>query len=94
MLGYYAEISYDIFHRNSSIRNELTPFFRYEKYNTHQSVVSGMATNDAYDRTEMLVGFAFKMDRGAAFKVDYQWYKGADQDTYNQMLNMGVAVWF
>ena len=42
MLGYYAELAYDIFHNNSSIKNELTPFFRYEKYNTHQSVASGM----------------------------------------------------
>jgi len=94
MLGYYAEVSYDIFHNNGSIKKELTPFFRYEQYNTHNSVVSGMTTNDAYDRTELILGFAFKMDRGAAFKVDYQWFKGHDESTYNQMLNMGVAVWF
>ncbi len=94
MIGYYAEVSYDIFHNNGSIQNELTPFFRYEQYNTHNSVVSGMTKNEAYDRTELIFGFAFKMDRGAAFKVDYQLYKGADQDDFNKMLNMGVAVWF
>jgi len=94
MLGYYAEVSYDIFHRNSSIKNELTPFFRYEQYNTHNTVVSGMTADEAYNRTEILFGFAFKMDKGAAFKVDYQLYKGADEDKFNRMLNMGVAVWF
>jgi len=94
MLGYYAEISYDIFHNNGSVKNELTPFFRYEQYNTHNTVASGMTTNDAYNRTEMLFGFAFKMDRGAAFKVDYQLYKNADESNFNSMINMGVGVWF
>jgi len=94
MLGYYAEISYDIFHLNASVKNELTPFFRYEKYNTHNTVVSGMTANEAYNITELIFGFAFKMDRGAAFKVDYQLYKGADQTKFNRMLNMGVGVWF
>jgi len=94
MLGYYAEISYDIFHNNGSVKNELTPFFRYEQYNTHNSVVSGMTANDAYNRTEMLFGFAFKMDRGAAFKVDYQLYKNAGESNFNSMLNMGIGVWF
>ncbi|MFC2104135.1 hypothetical protein ACFLS4_02130 [Bacteroidota bacterium] len=94
MIGYYAEVSYDIFHLNSSIKNELTPFFRFEKYNTHNSVVSGMTANDSYSITELLFGFAFKMDRCAAFKVDYQLYKGADESKYNRMLNMGIGVWF
>ncbi|MFO7829885.1 MAG: hypothetical protein R6V23_14770 [Bacteroidales bacterium] len=94
MLGYYAELSYDIFYNNSSISNELTPFFRFEKYNTHQSVVTGMIQNDMYNMTELIFGFAFKMDRGAAFKVDYQMYKNADESNFNSMLNMGVGVWF
>ncbi len=94
MLGYYAEVSYDIFHHNGSIQNELTPFFRFEQYNTHHSVVSGMTHNNAYNITELIFGFAFKMDRGAAFKVDYQMYKNADESKFNSMLNMGVGVWF
>jgi len=94
MLGYYAEIAYDIFNTNESIKNELTPFFRFEQYNTHQSVVSGMTKNDAFKRTELFLGFAFKMDRGAVFKVDYQWYKNATEKTFNSMINMGVGVWF
>jgi len=94
MTGYYAEISYDIFHNNGSVQNELTPFFRFEQYNTHNSVVSGMTKNDAYNITELIFGFAFKMDRGAAFKVDYQLYKNADESNFNSMLNMGIGVWF
>ncbi len=94
MMGYYAEISYDIFNHNASIKNELTPFFRFEKYNTHQSVISGMIQNDSYDITELIFGFAFKMDRGAAFKVDYQMYKNAGESNFNSILNMGVGVWF
>lgn len=94
MIGYYAEVSYDIFHNNSSVKNELTPFFRYEKYNTHNSVISGMNSNNAYDMTELFFGFAFKMDRGAALKVDYQLYKNADENKFNSMINMGIGVWF
>jgi hypothetical protein len=94
MLGYYAEIAYDIFSKNSSVKNELTPFFRFEQYNTHHSVISEMTKNDAFSRTELFLGFAFKMDRGAVFKVDYQWYKNATEKTFNSMINMGVGVWF
>jgi hypothetical protein len=53
-----------------------------------------MTKNDAYNITELIFGFAFKMDRGAAFKVDYQLYKNADESSFNSMLNMGVGVWF
>ncbi|MBU8893222.1 MAG: hypothetical protein KOO66_10615 [Bacteroidales bacterium] len=94
MLGYYAEISYDIFNNSSSIQNELTPFIRFEKYNTHNSVISGMTKNDAYNITELISGFAFKMDRGAAFKVDYRMYKDSEENKFNSMLNMGIGVWF
>jgi len=94
MLGYYAEISYDIFQKNASINNELTPFFRFEQYNTHHSVISGMIQNDSYNVTELIFGFAFKMDRGAAFKVDYQMYRNAEESNFNSILNMGVGVWF
>jgi len=94
VMGYYAEVSYDIFHNNSSVKNELTPFFRFEKYDTHNSVVSGMTADKMYNMTELLFGFAFKMDRGAAFKVDYQLYKNADESKFNAMLNMGIGVWF
>ena len=94
ILGYYAEISYDIFQKNASINNELTPFFRFEQYNTHHSVISGMIQNETYDITELIFGFAFKMDRGAAFKIDYQMYKNAGESNFNSILNMGVGVWF
>jgi hypothetical protein len=94
MLGYYAEVSYDIFHNNGSLQNELTPFFRFEKHNTHYSVIYGMTQNNAYNITELIFGFAFKMDRGAAFKVDYQMYKNADDTKFNSIINMGIGVWF
>lgn len=94
MLGYYAEVAYDIFSNNSSIKNDLTPFFRYERYNTHHTVINGMTKNDTFDRTELFLGFAFKMDRGAVFKVDYQWYKNATEKTFNSMINAGIGIWF
>ena len=94
MLGYYAEVSYNIFQNKSSIQNELTPFFRFEHYNTHQSVVSGMTQNEAYNVSELIFGFAFKMDRGAVFKADYRMYNNADNSRFNSMINMGVGVWF
>ena len=53
-----------------------------------------MTANEAYDMTELFVGFAVKLDRGAAFKVDYQMYKNADESKFNSMINMGIGVWF
>lgn len=94
MLGYYAEVAYDIFRNTNSVKNELTPFFRYEQYDTHYTVANGITKDDAFSRTEFFLGFAFKMDRGAVFKVDYQWYKNATEKTFNSMINMGVGVWF
>ncbi len=53
-----------------------------------------MITNEAYDITEMILGFAFRLDRGAVVKADYRMYKNGDESTYNSMLNLGVGVWF
>ncbi len=44
--------------------------------------------------TEFIFGFAFKMDRGAAFKVDYQMYKNANESKLNSMIKMGIGVLF
>jgi len=91
MNGLYAEIAYGFELKGEE---KLTPFFRYEKHNTHADT-EGFDANDAYDRDEYIFGLNYKVAEGAAFKVDYQLLKNAvsGSDT-NAIFNAGVAIWF
>lgn len=92
MYGAYGEIAY-----NFDLKNEqqLTPFLRYEKYNTHAQTAGNLALNKAYDREDVVVGFNYKVAEGAAFKVDYQFMNNAVSGSEtNKVFNAGVAVNF
>ncbi len=90
--GFYAEGAYNFKLKGEEV---LTPFVRYEKYNTHASTEGGLVANNAFDKNELIVGLNYKVADGAAFKVDYQLVNNevSGSDTSKQ-LNAGVAVWF
>lgn len=92
MNGAYGEVAYN-FPLNAE--QQLTPFLRYEKYNTHASTVGDLAKNKAYDRDDVTFGLDYKVANGVVFKVDYQLFSNAvvDSDTKKQF-NAGVGVWF
>ena len=54
----------------------LTPFVRYEKYNTHKEIFTG-TPDKAMDRTITTVGLGFKPHSNVVIKADYQW-KGTE----------------
>lgn len=92
MFGFYGEIAYNF---NLANEQQLTPFFRYEKYNTQLKTAGNLIANKAYDRNEMLVGLNYKITEGAAFKVDYQFLDNALLGNVTaKQFNAGVAVWF
>ena len=74
---------------------KLTPFLRYEKYNTHADTAGSLAVNKAFEKDEVIFGLNYKVANGAAFKVDYQLVNNAvsGSDT-SKVFNAGVAVWF
>ncbi len=96
MLGYYAEIGYDLlrlFKKNTD--KGLTVFARYENYDTHYGVYSEAIKNDAFNRTDITVGLGFKMGNGAVLKGDYQQFTTASQgDVAKNQINFGVGIWF
>lgn len=94
MDGYYAEVSYNVFH-NTNIKTSLIPFVRYEKYYTHKKVDSEITQNLAYNRTDITFGLGYKITPGLGVKADYQIYQNEDPNsTDSGQLNMGLAFWF
>lgn len=71
--GWYLEIGYDImpFIQSESIFS-LTPFIRYENYDTHKEVFSG-SRDETQNRQVTTVGFGFKPHSNVILKMDYQW---------------------
>ena len=92
MTGLYGEIAYNIALKGDE---KLTPFFRYEKFNTHAETTGELTPNEAYDRDELFFGLSYKVADGAAFKIDYQLMNNAisGSETTKQF-NAGVAIWF
>ena len=91
LLGYYIEAGYNVLDRKSE--NELIAFARYERYNTHEET-DGIDAELAYDRTDKTFGLTYKLNKGAAFKADYQLKGNASTSEETKHLNLGVAIWF
>lgn len=97
MMGYYVELAYDLFNRrkNNPDGQRLTPFIRYEEYNTHHEVAGDLTKNTAYDRTDITAGIGFHVNPKAVFKADFQHFMNEDKDSEaRDQINIGVGVWF
>lgn len=89
--GFYVEGAY-----NYKLGNEyeLSPFARYENYNTHLKVDDSLTLNEAYNRSEITIGVTFQLSRGAVLKADYQLLSNAATTNSNAQLNLGIGIWF
>lgn len=94
MMGYYAELSYNIFHEIDKFNSQLIPFIRYSNYDTHYAVNSNIVANKAFNKTYITAGLSWKITSGVALKSDLQFIKNNSQSTYGKTFNAGVAVWF
>ena len=93
MLGWYSEVAYSFYFGNEAIK-KITPFVRYEKYDTHRRVSGSIVRNKAYNRTDVALGASLELSRGAVLKADYQWFGNASETTSKQQLNLGIGIWF
>ena len=91
--GYYGEIAYNVF-RPFNFKTELTPFIRYENYDTHYSVDPLIVKNEAYHLEEIIFGVGWKLAKGAVLKADYQVIKSKIDTEYRNQLNIGIGVMF
>lgn len=91
MNGAYGEVAYNF---NLKGVQQLTPFLRYEKYNTHAETEGDLEVNPAFDRNELTVGMDYKVANGVVFKVDYQFLNNEAISEANKQFNAGVGIWF
>ena len=94
MYGYYAEAGYDVLHSLEKTEMELVPFVRYQEYDTHMTVASGIQKKDLYKEHVITTGLTLKLNRGVVIKTDVDFAKTNAAAAYTTTLNAGVGVMF
>jgi hypothetical protein len=94
LTGFYLEAAYNVFRSLENVSSELTPFIRYEKWNTQNTVEQGFTLNPDYDKQAVVTGLEWEMARGALLKADMQFVKAANQNEYVKTFNAGVGIMF
>ncbi len=67
--GYYMDLGYNVLHGYKDWK--LTPFVRYESYNTQEKVESGFTKDLSKERINTVVGINAKPTDKVVFKADY-----------------------
>jgi hypothetical protein len=88
--GAYAEASYNLVPlRWPEARCELSPYLRWERYDTQQDV-SGGSENPALERTVVTAGAAYRPHPNVVVKADRAWRSNpADSETSQWSLALG-----
>jgi hypothetical protein len=90
--GWYVEAGYDLLNRRESGEKSLTPFVRYEQYDTQRDVPGGFKRSGQNDVTVTTAGLNFKPIDEIVFKADYQFYDDKADALDNQFnLSMGYV---
>ena len=90
--GWYVQAGYDVL-TWKSVRSSLTPFLRYEEYDTQASVPQGFARNPENDVNLWTIGAVFKPIANIAVKADWQRRRNAASTGVNQF-NVGIGWLF
>ncbi|MEZ4846015.1 MAG: porin [Bdellovibrionota bacterium] len=92
MMGYYAELGYDVLnHKNTE--HKLVPFFRYEKLNTQMKVPTGFAKNPANNREIHTIGLSYMPVVNIVLKANYEIQRNKASTGVNQW-NLGLGYIF
>ncbi|MFA5170956.1 MAG: hypothetical protein WC426_05265 [Sulfuriferula sp.] len=86
--GWYGQAAYPIWKKDEM---RLTPFVRYEKYNTQASVDAGYTANPLNDETVVTLGTNFNLSSEVVLKADWQNYK---TNNLKDRFNLGVGWMF
>jgi hypothetical protein len=90
MRGWYVEAGYDVLNARDSGEHALTPFVRYEQFDTQDEVPAGFASSGKTDVDVVTVGLNYKPRDQIVFKADYQFYDNqADSGTDQGNLALG-----
>ena len=91
--GWYAQGGFDVLSLKPGSRASLTPFVRYERYDTQAQVPAGYARNPENDVKVLTVGVVFKPIDPIAIKVDWEQKTNAARTGVNQW-NVGLGYLF
>lgn len=92
LMGYYAEVAYNLLPMNKEQR--LFAFTRFENYDTHAKTDGDLVRNDSYNRTDITTGLSYHISPGVVLKGDYQFRSDKSDSDVNNRLNLGIGVWF
>ena len=94
IFGGYAEAAFDALTLLSDAKGQsLSPFLRYERYDTQWKVPAGYSKNPANSRVEYTLGLTYKPIAQIALKLDQQWKRNQARTGVNQW-NFGVGYIF
>ena len=94
--GWYVVAAYNILteiETSSRYLKNISPFFRFETYDTQQSVPVGFSRNPANDRMEYTLGVNYLPIPNVVVKAEYQWLEN-EADTGDNQFNFGLGYVF
>ncbi len=95
MIGYYAELGYNVLGFVKNTEEKLIVFGRYEFYDTNFKMSGGLIKNDLYAVNLLTMGLTYKVSTGAAFKADYQLMRNQlSTNSFTKQFNLGIGIWF
>jgi hypothetical protein len=72
----------------------LTPFVRYESYNTHFKVKGDLEKNNNFKKKAVIAGLGWTLTPGAVLKADIQWVKSEADAKAAKTFNAGIGIMF
>ena len=70
--GWYGEAGWDLFSLVSGSTMSLTPFVRYEEWDTQREVADGWMRNPSNDASRLTVGLSFQPIENIVLKADWE----------------------
>jgi hypothetical protein len=86
--GWLTQAAYQVWDHDDMT---LTPFLRYEEYNTQSKMPTGISSDPVNADKVATVGFSFKPDPQVVFKADYQKFI---ENSKNDRYNLGIGYMF
>lgn len=94
MHGWYLEGAYNVLRLLApDSEQSLVAFARYETFNTHKTVPSGLTASPTNDRQVTTGGVAYYPHQDVAIKADVEGWRDGKENAYSR-LNLGLAYQF
>jgi hypothetical protein len=86
--GWYTQAAYHVWKKGDM---SLTPFIRYERFNTQQEVAEGFTADPLNNERVITAGMTFRLHPQVVLKADYQKFR---TDSTKDRFNLGLGYMF